>query len=116
MTPKSADNGDPLQPLVDQARAGDKQASGKLLDSNRERLQRMVSMRLDRRLQGRCDPSDVLQDVYVDVVRRFPEYAAEPKIPFFLWLRLLTEQKLIDLHRKHLGAGMRAVSREVSLS
>jgi RNA polymerase sigma-70 factor (ECF subfamily) len=58
---------------------------------------------------------DVLQEAYLDVARRFPEYAAAPTVPFYLWLRALTGQRLIDLHRHHLGAEMRDAGREVSL-
>src|SRR5262249_49932541 len=61
------------------------------------------------------DASDVLQDAYLDFSRRFPEYAANPTMPFFLWLRTLTSQRLIDLHRQHLGAKMRDAGLEVSL-
>jgi RNA polymerase sigma-70 factor (ECF subfamily) len=75
----------------------------------------MVRLRLDRRLQGRLDPADVLQEAYLDVARRFREYAAEPAMPFYLWLRLLTGQRLVDLHRQHLGTKMRDAGLEVSL-
>ncbi len=75
----------------------------------------MIRLRLDRRLQGRIDPSDVLQDAYLDYARRFAEWAARPTLPFFLWLRLLTGQKLVNLHRRHLGARMRDAGQEVSL-
>jgi len=75
----------------------------------------MVRLRLDRRLQGRLDPDDVLQEAYLDFARRLPEYAANPSVPFFLWLRSLTGQRLIDLHRQHLGAKMRDANQEVSL-
>jgi RNA polymerase sigma-70 factor (ECF subfamily) len=75
----------------------------------------MVRLRLDRRMAGRIDTSDVLQDAYLDVARRFPEYAASPTVPFFLWLRALTGQRLIDLHRRHLGAEMRDAGQEVSI-
>jgi RNA polymerase sigma-70 factor (ECF subfamily) len=75
----------------------------------------MVRLRLDRRLQGRLGPADVLQEAYLDVARRFPEYRADPALPFFLWLRLLTGQRLVDLHRQHLGAKMRSADLEASL-
>src|SRR5262249_33732920 len=52
---------------------------------------------------------------YLDVARRFPEYVADPAVPFYLWLRTLTGQRLISLHRRHLGAEMRDAGREVSL-
>jgi RNA polymerase sigma-70 factor (ECF subfamily) len=75
----------------------------------------MVRLRLDRRLYGRLDPSDVLQETYLVLAKRFPEYVAKPELPFFLWLRWLTGQKLIYLHRHHLGTKMRDAGQEVSL-
>ncbi len=73
------------------------------------------ALRLDRRLQGRLDPSDVLQDAYLDVARRTGQYVAKPSVPVFLWLRLITGQRLAALHRQHLGAQMRDAGQEVSL-
>jgi RNA polymerase sigma-70 factor (ECF subfamily) len=75
----------------------------------------MVRLRLDRRLQGRLDPSDVVQEAYLDFARRLPDYARAPDMPFYLWLRFLTGQRLIDLHRQHLGTRMRDAAQEVSL-
>lgn len=75
----------------------------------------MVRLRLDRRLQGRVDPSDVLQDAFLDVTQRLPEYIARPEMPFYLWVRLITGQRLLALHRRHLGAQMRDAGQEVSL-
>jgi RNA polymerase sigma-70 factor (ECF subfamily) len=97
------------------AREGDQGALAALFDRYRDRLRRMVRLRLDRRLQGRLDPSDVLQEAYLDVARRAPEYAAKPDMPVFLWLRFLTAQRLLALHRQHLGAQMRDAGQEVSL-
>jgi RNA polymerase sigma-70 factor, ECF subfamily len=101
--------------LLRLAQAGDQQALATLFARYRDRLRQMVRLRLDRRMAGRVDTSDVLQDAYLDVARRFPEYAAAPAVPFYLWLRALTGQRLIDLHRHHLGAEMRDAGREVSL-
>jgi RNA polymerase sigma-70 factor, ECF subfamily len=97
------------------AAADDPQALAELFAHYRERLWRMVQVRLDRRLQGRLDAEDVLQEAFVVLLKRFPEYLHNPAMPFFLWLRQLTGQKLIDLHRQHLGARMRDASQEVSL-
>ena len=101
--------------LARRAGGGDAQALAELFAHYRDRLRHMVRLRLDRRLQGRVDPSDVLQEAYLDVARRFPEYAAAPAVPFYVWLRALTGQRLIDLHRQHLGAKMRDAGQEVSL-
>lgn len=83
---------------------GDEPALAELFDSFRPRLLRMIQIRLDRRLQRRIDPQDVLQDTFVVVQKKFPRYLANPQLPFFLWLRLETGQKLVDTHRVHLGA------------
>ena len=101
--------------LIEEAARGDRRALGELLSQHRERLRRMVALRLDRRLQGRVDPSDVIQEACLDAARRLPEYHKNPTMPFFLWLRLLTGQRLVDEHRKHLGAAARDVGREISL-
>jgi RNA polymerase sigma-70 factor (ECF subfamily) len=100
--------------LLRRAKAGDAAALGALFAHYRDRLRKMVRLRLDRRVAGRLDPSDVLQEAYLDVARRFPEYAAAPEVPFYVWLRALTGQRLIDLHRQHLGAKMRDAGQEVS--
>src|SRR5262245_66146669 len=81
--------------LLRRAQAGDQAALGALFAHYRDRLRKMVRLRLDRRLHRRLDPSDVLQEVYLDVARRFPEYAAAPTVSFFLWLRTLTGQRQI---------------------
>jgi RNA polymerase sigma-70 factor (ECF subfamily) len=101
--------------LLERAVGGDSGALAELFDRHRGRLEQMVRLRLDRRLQGRLDADDVLQETYLDVARRFPEYVANPAVPFFLWLRFLTGQRLVDLHRRHLGAKMRNAGLEVSL-
>jgi RNA polymerase sigma-70 factor (ECF subfamily) len=101
--------------LLSRAGAGDTAALGALLESHRKRLRRMVRLRLDPRLQGRVDPSDVLQEAFLQAAQRLAQYLREPKMPFFLWLRFLTGQKLLELRRQHLGTEARDVGREVSL-
>jgi RNA polymerase sigma-70 factor (ECF subfamily) len=101
--------------LLARAREGDALALGDLFEGYRERLSLMVRLRMDPRLQARVDPADVLQDTYLDVHRRFADYASQPSMPFFLWLRWLTAQRLVDLHRRHLGAKARDAGQEVSL-
>jgi RNA polymerase sigma-70 factor (ECF subfamily) len=101
--------------LVERARAGDPAAAGEALDRHRARLRRMVEARLDRRVRGRVDPSDVLQDGLADAVAEFPAYLADPRLPLFLWLRLVVGDRLAKAHRDHLGAQARDAAREVSL-
>jgi RNA polymerase sigma-70 factor (ECF subfamily) len=108
------DTGDTSE-LLERAGHGDPEALGEAFNRHRERLHRMVQLRLDRRLQGRIDPSDVLQEAYLEAARSLAAYLRDPAMPFFLWLRLLTGRKLQALHRHHLGAQVRDAGREVSL-
>src|SRR5262245_49589134 len=101
--------------LLDTARNGDEGALAILVERHRNRLERMVGLRMDRRLQGRVDPADVVQDAYLAVRVKFPQYSADPRLPFYLWLRLEVGQKLVVLHRFHLGTAMRDAGQEVSL-
>jgi RNA polymerase sigma-70 factor (ECF subfamily) len=101
--------------LIEQARAGDQAALNEILARHRSRLRRMVEMRLDARLHARIDASDVIQDAYLEVATRLGDYLREPKLPLFLWLRLVVGECLLKLHRRHLGAQMRDIGREVSL-
>jgi RNA polymerase sigma-70 factor, ECF subfamily len=114
MAPGSSDSRETDQ-LLQRAAQGDRQGWGALLERHRERLRRMVALRLDRRLQGRIDASDVIQDAYQEAWTRLPEYLRQRPATFFLWLRFLTGQKLLELHRHHLGTHMRDAAREVSL-
>jgi RNA polymerase sigma-70 factor, ECF subfamily len=109
-----SDRSEPTR-LIEQAVRGDQRALGELLGRHRERLRRMVALRLDRRLQGRVDPSDIIQEACLDAARRLAEYHERPTMPFFLWLRFLAGQRLVDEHRKHLGAAARDAGREISL-
>jgi RNA polymerase sigma-70 factor (ECF subfamily) len=100
---------------LQRAASGDHGALAALWERHRARLRQMVRLRLDRRLQGRVDPSDVLQEAYLDLAARLPDYARERPMPTYLWLRLVTGQRLAQVHRQHLGAAMRDAGREVSL-
>ncbi len=111
MNPNSDDDAE----LMCRACDGDEPAQAALFEKYRERLQAMLRLRMDRRLSGRVDSSDVLQEAYLDYSRRFEDFAADPTQPFYLWLRQLTGQRLIDVHRHHLGAQMRDAGREVSI-
>lgn len=101
--------------LLERAGRGCPEAAGELFMRHRDRLRRMVRIRLDHRLQGRLDPSDVLQEAYMEFSRSLADYLRNPSLPFFLWLRYLTGMKLQALHRKHLGVKARDARREVSL-
>jgi RNA polymerase sigma-70 factor (ECF subfamily) len=102
--------------LLGRAGAGDSRALGDLFGRHRDRLRRMIQLRLDRRLRGRLDPSDVLQEAFLEFSRALADYLRNPTMPLFLWLRFLTGRKLQALHRRHLRTRMRAAGREVALA
>jgi RNA polymerase sigma-70 factor (ECF subfamily) len=104
-----------MQGLIDRAVQGDQAAWNDLLARHRDRLRRMVALRLDRRLQGRVDASDIIQEAMLEASNRLAEYRQDPAMPFFLWLRYLTGQRLLEQHRRHLGAQGRDAGREISL-
>jgi RNA polymerase sigma-70 factor (ECF subfamily) len=104
-----------LAALLAQAADGDERALDRLFSRYRKQLKHMVRLRLNRRLQGRIDDSDILQEAFLEAARRLPDYLAKRPLPFFLWLRHLTGEKLIDAHRRHLGAKQRDAGQEVSL-
>ena len=82
-------------------------------DRYRDRLWRIVNFRLDQRLLGRVDADDILQEAYLDAATRIEHYLNDPATTFFIWLRTIVGQTLIDVHRRHLGAQKRDARREV---
>ena len=105
----------PQEPSTPEGEVSQK-SLGELFHQHRGRLRLMVGLRLDHRLQGRVDPSDVLQEAYLEAMDRLPQYLEERPMPLFLWLRFLTAQRLQILHRRHLRTKARDAGREISLS
>lgn len=101
--------------LLARLRGGDGQALNTLFSQHRQRLRRMVEFRLDRRLRGRVDPSDVLQEAFIVASQNVQNCSEDQPFSFYIWLRQITTQRLIDLHRRHLEAQKRDASQEVSM-
>lgn len=108
---KDSLNHDALQRLRD----GDEQALADLFAKYRERLYHIISVRMDRRLAGRVDADDVLQEVYLDAAARIHHYIDNHSGSFFVWLRLITTQTMANIFRRHLDAKMRDAKREISI-
>ncbi|QEH36400.1 ECF RNA polymerase sigma factor SigD [Aquisphaera giovannonii] len=111
----STSDSDDIERWLALAASGDTAAWQEVVGRYRERLRRMVAVRLNPRLLGRFDPSDILQETFLDASVRLQGYLASPKLPFFLWLRYLAAHHLGRIHRDHLGRQKRAASLEVSL-
>jgi RNA polymerase sigma-70 factor (ECF subfamily) len=102
-------------PPAEKFRAGDREALADLFQQDRDRLRRLVELRMDARLRGRVDASDVLQEAFLDATARFDSYLRRDELPLFLWLRLVVCERLAILHRRHLGTKMRDAGQEISL-
>lgn len=98
------------------ARRGDEQFLAEAFSQYRDRLRTFVFFRFDRRLRGRVDEDDVLQEAYLAAAERLHHYFDESSMSLFLWLRLIVGQTLVDVHRRHLGTQMRDARLEVSLN
>jgi RNA polymerase sigma-70 factor (ECF subfamily) len=98
--------------LLGRAADGDDAARDELLERHRHRLRRMVAVRFDPRLAARVDPSDVVQETLAEAAAQLNRYLKERPLPFYPWLRQMAERRLIDLHRRHVQARRRSVTRE----
>ncbi|MHB8970286.1 MAG: sigma-70 family RNA polymerase sigma factor [Pirellulaceae bacterium] len=104
------------QELLQGARQGDDGAVNRLMDRHRQALRRMVQLRLDQKIQGRIDVSDIVQDVLVEANRRLPQYLENPVMSFHLWVRQIAKDRIIDAHRRHRVSAKRSVDREQPLA
>jgi len=115
METMTAENSNETNRLLQRAADGDEESWGDLLTRHEDRLQRMVAFRLDQRLQGRIDPMDVVQEAFLEASEHRAEFFQNPSVTLLLWLRGIVGNKLLELHRFHLGTRMRDAGREVSL-
>jgi len=107
---------DELNILIGQAESGNEQALAQLFEKYRHRLRRMVELRMNAQVRSRLDASDVVQEAFVEIARRIRTRHEEINIPIFLWMRLVTGDRLAQLHRTHLRTGKRNAFRDVSLN
>ncbi|MDF1701014.1 MAG: sigma-70 family RNA polymerase sigma factor [Planctomycetota bacterium] len=102
-----------LQAAGDDAEARSREL-GDLLEKHRVRLLRMVELRMDPALKARIGASDVLQEANLEIATRLDAYLENPRMPFFLWVRFITAQRLLKLRRFHVSAQKRDARREIS--
>ncbi len=101
--------------LVESAAAGDRASLESLLHIHTSRLSRMIALRIDRRLSQRFDVDDVVQEVHLQASQHLADYLRNPAVPFYLWLRGVAVNVLLEHHRRHMGTRMRDVRVEVPL-
>lgn len=97
------------------ARAGDAPALGRLLVQYADYLNILARLQISRRLQGKVDAADLVQDVFLDAHRQFPNFRGESRASFGAWLRSILAGKLAALIRRYCHALSRDVTLEQSL-
>ncbi len=102
--------------LIQRADEGDLSAASQLVDRHRDRLKRMVAVRLDPRLSARLDASDVVQDALAEAAQKLPEYLCRRPLPFYPWLRQIAWERIAHLHAQHLQCEKRSVLRECEMA
>jgi RNA polymerase sigma-70 factor (ECF subfamily) len=98
--------------LLQRVADGEDAARDELLERYRGRLRRMVAVRFDPRLAARVDPSDVVQETLAEAAVLLDRYLHERPLPFYPWLRQMAQRRLVELHRRHVRAHRRTVTRE----
>lgn len=95
--------------LLQSAKDGCDEALQQLLALHRTRLKRMVGMRMHPLLRSRVDESDIVQEALWDASQRIDDYFEKSSMPFFLWLRFIAAQKLLQCQRHHLDVQKRSL-------
>jgi RNA polymerase sigma-70 factor (ECF subfamily) len=110
MAPRPPDT----EELLERIDGGDPAARQQLLGRHRERLRRMVALRLDRRMAARVDPSDVVQESLAAANERLSDYLRRRPLPFYAWLRQFAWERVAKEYERHVRAERRSVTREES--
>ena len=101
---------------ISKLKEGSQEALAVLFAQYTPRLIKIVRFRLDPRLARRVSELDVLQDTYLRAAKRIDHFAnADPPFSAFVWFRLLVNQQLSEIYRKHFGAEMRDARKEHSI-
>lgn len=95
--------------LIAAARAGDGDALGRLLELYRAYLTLLARVQINRRLQGKAGPDDVVQEAFLEAARAFPNFRGSVEAELTAWLRQILAGRLAALARRYLGTQARDV-------
>jgi RNA polymerase sigma-70 factor (ECF subfamily) len=91
---------DDTELLLGRAAGGDSAAARRLLGRHRDRLRRMVALRLSPRLASHLDGSDVVQEALTEAEDKLGDYLRDRPMPFYPWLHRLTVERLAATRRR----------------
>jgi RNA polymerase sigma-70 factor (ECF subfamily) len=107
---------DPVpEQLLEAARRGDAPALGRLLELYRQYLTLLARLQLSRRLQGKVDPSDVVQETFLEAHRDFHQFRGTAHRELLGWLRQILASNLANIIRRYQGTRSRDVRLEREL-
>jgi RNA polymerase sigma-70 factor (ECF subfamily) len=98
------------------AQAGDPDSLGRLLERYRPYLLLLARLEIGRRVQGKADPADVVQDVFLEAARHFPAFRGTSESEFTAWLRQILATSIARLLRHYLGTQARDIRLERQLA
>jgi RNA polymerase sigma-70 factor (ECF subfamily) len=101
--------------LLEQARGGNEQALGRLLESYSNYLTLLARVQIGRRIQGKVDAGDVVQETYLEVHRQIGAFRGTTEAEFVAWLRRILAGRLALTLRHYLGTKGRDVNLEREL-
>jgi RNA polymerase sigma-70 factor (ECF subfamily) len=105
---------DPEQ-LIALARAGNATALGQLLESYRTYLLLLSRLQLGRRLQGKVDPADLVQETFLAAHSHFATFRGASEAELVAWLRQILAERLAKLVRHYYGTQRRDIRLEREL-
>ena len=104
-----------VEQLLVEARRGEANCLGKLLQYYGNYLKLLVTTHLDAKLRARCSPSDIVQESYFEAHRDFPKFQGQTAPEFLAWLRKILVNNMAREVEKHVLSAKRDVRREVRL-
>src|SRR3954451_23997974 len=111
----AADESRELTALLARARGGDDAALGQLLERFRAYLTVLARVQIGRRLQGKADCADVVQEAFLEAARQFPRFRGTTEGEVISWLREILPAGLAHMTRRYFGTQRRDVRLEREL-
>ena len=102
--------------LLERAGRHDPEAQGQLLEHYRGYLTLLARLEIGRKLQGKADPADLVQETFLEAHRSFPRFRGSSEAEFLTWLRQILAHRLAKLIRRYLGTQRRDVRLERDLT
>jgi len=102
--------------MIQEARAGMDAVLGPLLDLYRNYLRLLARLEIGRRLQGKLDASDLVQETFLEAHRHFARFQGTSEPQLVSWLRQILAAKVANLLRHYLGTQGRDVRLERELA